>query len=121
MLGLEESAPRKMFFAHCVAMVRFKADDGRFRRLVLRALAEGWARPRELGGVCISLIRLNGAVVACSRARHRGVADRLNGQNCSALRTRRNYPGNLLRCFIECDPVIDIGLERLLTNMRRSF
>ena len=55
----------KIFFAQCLRYGRFTADNGRFRQLALRALAEGWTHPRELVAVCISLIALNGAIVEC--------------------------------------------------------
>src|SRR5580704_7968529 len=47
-LELKETGPGKAFFAQCVATAQFTADDnGRFRRLAYRALAEAWAAPRD--------------------------------------------------------------------------
>ena len=61
-LELRETPQSKAMFAQCVSFMRFAADNGRYRKFVLRALVEGWVRPRELAGVSISLIKLNGAV-----------------------------------------------------------
>ena len=61
-LELRETPQSKAMFAQCVGFARFAADNGRYRKFVLRALVEGWVRPRELAGVSISLIKLNGAV-----------------------------------------------------------
>ena len=98
------------------------ADDGRFRRLVLRALSEGWARPRELAGVCISLIKLNRAVNdgiarADSAWPARLPATELFGASAMAALSQEQ----LLCRLLECDPVTDIGLERLLTNVRHAM
>jgi SAM-dependent methyltransferase len=121
-LELKETAERKMFFAHCVKSVRFVADDGRFRKLVLRALGEGWARPRELTGVCISLIKLNAAVgdgIARANAAwpmRLPARDLFGAAGLAAL-----CADDLLCRLLECDPITDIGLERLLTNVRYAL
>ncbi len=118
-LDLAETAQRKVFFTQCVKSVRFQADDGRFRRLVLRALTEDWARPRELCGVSISLIKLNRAVgdgIARADAAWPArlpVAELLGAAGMAALAGDR-----LLWALLVRDPVTDIGLERLLTNVR---
>src|ERR1700724_1256854 len=57
-LELNETAQGKTLFAQCVRDVRFTADNGRIRKLMLRALSEGWDRPRDLAVTCISLIKL---------------------------------------------------------------
>ena len=121
-LELKETPERKIFFAHCVKSVRFVADDGRFRNLMLRALGEGWARPRELTGVCISLIKLNGAVAdGVARAdaawpARLAAADLLGAAGLAPL-----CADALLCRLLESDPITDIGLERFLTNVRSAL
>jgi SAM-dependent methyltransferase len=115
-----ESPERKLFFAHCVAQVRFKADDGRFRRVILRALAEGWARPRELTAVCLSLLRLNPSIAACAARAIAAWPRRLDGAELfGPSGFGAVTQDDLLRCLLECDPIPDIAIERLLTNLRR--
>jgi uncharacterized membrane-anchored protein len=67
-LALRETAQIKALFAQCIREARFTADDGRIRKLMLRALSEVWDRPRDLAAACISLIKLD-AVVNGSIAR----------------------------------------------------
>jgi tetratricopeptide (TPR) repeat protein/SAM-dependent methyltransferase len=121
-LELSETEQRKAFFAYCARFVRFTEDDERYRKLVLRALAEGWARPRALTGVCVSLIKLNSGVkdgIARANAAWpaRLPAAELLGSSAMAELSHDELP----RCLLECDPVTDIGLERLLTNVRYAM
>jgi SAM-dependent methyltransferase len=118
-LELRETPQTKAMFAQCVSFARFAADNGRYRKFVLRALVEGWVRPRELAGVSISLIKLNGVVKdAIARAnaawpRRVPPGELFAGADAAAL-----AQDELLCRLLECDPVTDIGLERLLTDIR---
>lgn len=121
-LALGETEFNKALFAHCVKFIQFTADDGSLRRLVRRALVEAWARPRELANVCISLIKLNGAVremIARADATWPApvaAADLLGSATLNAL-----AQDELLCRLLEHDPVTDIGLERLLTSVRHAM
>jgi SAM-dependent methyltransferase/Tfp pilus assembly protein PilF len=118
-LELSETAQCKIFFAQCVQSVRFAADNGRFRKLVLRALLEAWAAPRQLAGVCISLIKLNGAVNNGAARANAAWPARLPAMElCGASGMTALSRDELLLALLECDPVTDIDLERLLTNLR---
>jgi len=121
-LELWETATRKTFFAQCVRSVRFTADNGRFRKLVLRALSERWSPPRELTGVSISLIRLDGAVDDCIARINAAWPTRLPAAALfgpSGLTALSR--DELLRTLLECDPITDISVERLLTNVRHAI
>lgn len=119
-LEIRETPQSKALFAQCIGFGRFTADNGRFRRLVLRALLEAWVRPRDLTAVCISLIKLNPAV-------QRGIAqsdaawpDRV--PVVQVLEASGALAQDQLLCrLLECDPIIDIGLERFLTNVRHAM
>ncbi len=120
-LELSETEQSKALFARCVKLVEFKTDDGNFRKLVLRALSEAWTRPRELANVCISLIKLNPVVSEATAAANaawpaRLAADLLGSSAIAAL-----AQDDLLCRLLEYDPVTDIGLERLLTNVRSAM
>src|ERR1700733_6641583 len=65
-IEIKETEPGKALLALCIKNTRFTADpNGRFRDLALRALVEGWARPRDLTGACVSLIKLSDGVNDC--------------------------------------------------------
>ncbi len=121
-LELKETPQRKALFAQCVKLVRFTADDGGFRKLVLRAHLEGWISPRELTGVCLSLVRLDGVVNdAIARANSAWPARLPAAELFRSPAMAALAQDQLLRCLIECDPVSDVGLERLLTNVRHAM
>src|SRR6516165_569077 len=119
-LALEETAQTKTLFAQCVKEARFTADDGRIRKLMVRALSETWDRPRDLAAACISLIKLD-AVVNGSIARAnsawpaRPPATELLGVSIALSRDQ------LLGRLLECTPITDVGLERLLINVRLAM
>jgi SAM-dependent methyltransferase len=120
-LELDDSPHAKILFAQCVRDVRFTADDGRMRTLLLRALSEAWDRPRDLTGACISLIKLDHSVsVFIARANAawpaRLPAGDLLGAPIAALSQDR-----ILGCLLESSPITDVGLERLLTNVRLAL
>lgn len=119
-LEFGESAQAKAFFGQCLALGRLTADDGgRLRGLALRALAQGWAHPRQLVPACISLVALDGAVRECIARAERAwpirlpAAELFGVAGLDALSHDR-----LLHCLLESTPITDVGFERLLTNIR---
>ena len=121
-LELDETERRKAFFAHCAKFVGFGADDGRLRALMLRALTEAWARPRELAHASISLIKLDGAVSDLIRRTTAAWPDRLpaaDSFDSPALFALAN--DRLLGALLETDPIADLELERLLANVRAAM
>jgi SAM-dependent methyltransferase/Tfp pilus assembly protein PilF len=117
---LNETPQTKALFAQCVGHVQFTSDTGgRFRKLVRRALTEGWDRPRKLTNACISLIKLD-PVVSAAIARvdaawpARPPIDELLGASGLAALSR----DELLCRLLEYDATTDVGLERLLTGIR---
>jgi len=119
-LDINETAQVRSLLALCLTNMRFAADkDGKFRQLALRALAEGWARPRELTAVCISLIRLNPIVNGCIARATAAWPVRLSAAELfGAAGTAAFCEDKLLCRLMECDPLTDIGLERCLTDVR---
>jgi SAM-dependent methyltransferase len=119
---LKDTPQSRALFAQCIALARFSTDDGRFRRLVLRALVGGWVRPRELNAVSVSLMKLS-SVVKGAIVRAEGVwparlpADEMFDAGTIAALAR----DELLCRLLECDPIADVGLERLLTNVRGAM
>ncbi len=121
-LELQETPQTRAMFVQCIGAARFAGNEPRYRRLLARALAENWTRPRELTRVGIALIKLDpsikdaiaGAVAAWPA---RLPADELwNSPAIAAL-----AQNELLCRLLECDPIPDLGLERLLTNVRGAL
>ncbi|MGA8614080.1 MAG: methyltransferase domain-containing protein [Xanthobacteraceae bacterium] len=119
---LDETERRKTFFAHCAKLVVFDRDDGRVGNLVLRALTEGWARPRELSRACISLIKLDRRVNECVARANAAWPNRLPANELfGPARIAALAHNQILRRLLETDPVTDLGLERVLTNARQAI
>jgi SAM-dependent methyltransferase/tetratricopeptide (TPR) repeat protein len=118
-LELEETERRKMFFAYCAKSVTFSAENARLRKLVLRALGEGWARPRDLTRVCVSLVTLNAAIKEATVRAQAAWPQRLGaGELLGATGLAELARDELLCRLLETDPVTDLSLERLLANLR---
>jgi SAM-dependent methyltransferase len=118
-LELGESEWRKVVFVFCAKSVVFSAENNRLRGLVLRALNEGWVRPRYLTRVCVSLVTLRRAIKeAIARAQtawpqRLGVTDLFGA--AGLLELARD---ELLCRLLETERIPDLGLERLLANIR---
>lgn len=118
-LELFESPQTKALFAQCVAPARFTTDSSKLRKLLQRALRESWLQPRELTRACISLVKLNHAVANGIIRVNSAWPGRLTADQLFApSEIEALVHDQLLSTLLEFDPVIDIGLERLLTNIR---
>src|SRR6516225_7942929 len=119
-LALRETAQTKALFAQCIREARFTADDGRIRKLMLRALSEVWDRPRDLAAACISLIKLDAVVNDFIARANSAWPTRLPVTELLDLSIALSRD-QLLRRLLECTPITDAGLERLLTNVRLAM
>ncbi len=119
-IELDDTPRARELFVESAKPVRFTAENPRARALLLRALAECWCRPRELTGVCISLIKLNPHVADCiariTAARPEGVDAK---SPFAASGVAMLAEDSLLAALLQCNSLSDIGLERLLTTIRR--
>ena len=115
-----ETAQTKAFFAQCLGLGRLTADnDGRFRGLALRALAEGWTHPRQLVQACVSLVALDGVISACVARAERAWPARLPAVELfGASGLQALSRDALLHGLLQSTPITDVGFERLLTNIR---
>jgi tetratricopeptide (TPR) repeat protein/SAM-dependent methyltransferase len=119
---LRDTPQNRELFAECIRFVRFRVDDARLRKLLLRALLEGWARPRDLTGVCISLIKLDSAVIDGIARANAAWPARLPAPELFGTSEFAALADNELLCsLLGCDALTDIGLERLLTNVRSAM
>jgi SAM-dependent methyltransferase len=122
-LALHDAPLAKTLFAHCLRSMRF-TDKRQLPNtsLILRALSEGWGGPRTLTAACTSLIQLNPIIsqwidrVAAGWPTRLPATELLTSPLPAALAKDK-----LLVGLLKCDLVADIGLERLLTNLRHAF
>jgi SAM-dependent methyltransferase len=119
-LAFHETAETKILFAQCVREARFTADDGRIRKLMLRALWETWDRPRELAAACISLIKIDTVVNGFIARANSSWPARLPATELFDLSIALSRDQLLCR-LLESSPITDVGLERLLTNVRLAM
>jgi SAM-dependent methyltransferase len=121
-LELRETPLTQALFANYLQFAEFgKDNNGRFRELALRALSEGWGRPRTLARACISLIRLD-PIIADGIARSDAAwPARLSPDELFGTRLVAALAADpVLIALLKCDPATDLGIERLLTNVRHA-
>src|SRR5215469_4072423 len=119
-LALRETAQTKRLFAQCIREARFTGDDGRIRKLMLRALSEIWDRPRDLAAASISLIKLDAVVNGFIARANSAWPTRLPVTELLDLSIALSRDQLLCR-LLECTPITDVGFERLLTNVRLAM
>jgi 2-polyprenyl-3-methyl-5-hydroxy-6-metoxy-1,4-benzoquinol methylase len=121
-LELKETPQTRTLFAHCLGLAQFTADDGRFRKLALRALTENWGRLRSLTRACISLVKLDPVVSDWSARAATIWPARLPAAELRASALLETLAKDeLLIALLKSDLIPDIGLERLLSNVRHMF
>ena len=122
-IEINETPQGKALFAHAVKAARFSADkNGRIRKLMLRALTEGWAPPRELTAACLSLVKLNKPLLGCIERADAAWPRRLPAPELfGAAGVAALADDQLLQKLLECDPLPDLAIERLLTNVRAAM
>jgi len=122
-IEIRETPQGRALFADWVKTIRFGgAVDARVRRLVLRALVEGWAQPRELTAACISLIKCGGTVNDCIRRADAAWPARLPAAKLFGAAGPAELADDELLCWLlECDPLTDVALERFLTSARLAL
>jgi tetratricopeptide (TPR) repeat protein/SAM-dependent methyltransferase len=119
---LHETDETRQSFAQCVRLVRFTSENPALRNLVLRALKEGWARPRDLAGVCISAIKLDSAVKDLILRVNSAWPERLPPEEMLGESGAAALAQNpLLRAQLDFDLLADLDLERIFTNLRYAM
>ncbi len=121
-LELRETAEVRGLFAQCVRQVRFTSENEALRKLLLRAVQEGWARPRDLVSVSISAIKLKAGARELIARVNAAWPERLPVEemlSASGSITLARDP--LLRVLLESDLASDLDLERVLTNVRHAM
>jgi SAM-dependent methyltransferase len=119
-LELRETPEIRGLFTHCIRQLRFTSENEALRKLLLRAVREGWARPRDLAQVSISAIKL-GAGAKDLIARSNAVwPERLPVREMNAASGALAHDP-LLRTLLETDLASDLDLERVLTNVRHAM
>ena len=112
----------RTLFAHCLGAARPTEDNGRIRTLAFRALSEGWGRPRTLTGACVSLIKLNPIVADWIARSNAAWPGRLSPDELLASPLPATLAADpLLIGLLKYDPVTNVGLERLLANVRHAL
>lgn len=121
-LELSETAQTRAMFAQCVAVARFGSNASRYRRWLTRALVEGWTRPRELTRAAITLIKRSATIADAIARVDAAWPRRLAPQELRDAAIIASLAQDDLLCrLLETDPITDLGLERLLTNVRGAI
>jgi len=119
---LRDNPQSRTLFVQCVRGAPVTADPGGLRKMMLRALSEGWAPPRELTRVCIALVKSNGAIR--DALAHTGATWPARPAPDDFWRSpelRTLAEDDLLCRLLQSDPIPDIGLEGALANARAAM
>ena len=121
-LAIRETPQGKALFAHCARFVRFTADNARYRALLTRALIESWSRPRALTAAAISLVKCDTTIRDWIGRANAAWPARLPAAELLASAVINVLAlDELLHRVLETELITDVGLERLLTNVRHAL
>ena len=121
-IELNETPRARAMFVQCVAAARFGSNATRYRRWLARALVEGWARPRELTRAAITVIKRSATIADAIARVDAAWPRRLPPDELWDSAIIAALAGDDLVCrLLESDPIADLGLERLLTNVRGAI
>ncbi|AFL72915.1 tetratricopeptide repeat protein [Thiocystis violascens] len=117
-----ESIKVRSGFARCLGRLSFQHEDPAIRRLLIRALREAWCRPNELMTVGRDFLQLNPALVAAIQRAERAWPNPVSREELLGTSGIAALADDeLLVALLETTPICDVGLERLLTLLRRSL
>jgi SAM-dependent methyltransferase len=119
-LVAKDDAEARTLFVQCVRSADRVPTVPGFRRLMIRALREPWARPTGLTGPAIALIKSQPIVAAGIRAAMASWPRRLNPSECGPVISAL-AADELLRTVLNTALVNDGELERLLTSVRAAL
>jgi 2-polyprenyl-3-methyl-5-hydroxy-6-metoxy-1,4-benzoquinol methylase len=112
-----DDADARALFVECVGRANRLPTIPGFRRLMLRALREAWARPVWLTGAAIAAVTSEPAVAAGIQAAMASWPQRLSPQECAPA-IRVLAADELFRAVLNTALINNPGLERLLTSVR---
>ncbi|MBO0758033.1 MAG: methyltransferase domain-containing protein, partial [Bradyrhizobiaceae bacterium] len=114
-----QSHETKELFARCVRNLEATTPSEEHRVLVMRALVEGWGRPKEFARFALSLVKLNPEIATCMRQARALYPRRLPAHELiSTTMLEAVARDQLLRCVMESTRVQDIDIEVFLTAAR---
>ena len=121
-LELRETHETQRLFAQCARLVRLTSENESLRRLLLRALRERWGRPRDLGGVSISAIKLASAVKNLIQRTNSAWPGRLSPDDILGASGAAALADDSLLCeLLKFDLLQDLDLERVFTSLRHAM
>ena len=116
-LAVKDTQDGRALFAQCVASADRLPQVPDFRRLITRALREGWARPGSLTSAAIAVIKAEPTVATTVRVAMQSWPQRLTpGAVGPAIGVLSQ--DELARAVLDSAPVNDPEFERLLVNVR---
>jgi tetratricopeptide (TPR) repeat protein/SAM-dependent methyltransferase len=120
-LELGETTETKALLANALR-ANAAIPDNRRRSLLERALCEGWLRPHDLIDAAIAVIKRDARANDCiARAAAAWPARLPPTEVLAAARTAALAQDRLFCRALQCAPVTDVGLERLLANIRHAM
>jgi SAM-dependent methyltransferase len=121
-IELSDTPRARAMFAQCIAGARLGRNASRYRRWLSRALVESWARPRELTRASIAVIKRSASVADAIARADAAWPNRLSHDELWDDAIIATLAQDDLLCrLLETDPITDVGLERLLTNVRAAL
>ena len=116
-LAVKDTPDSRTLFTQCVRSADRLPPVPEFRRLLIQALREAWARPVGLTGPALALVKNQPPVANAIRTAMMAWPQRLSPQACGPAITVL-ATDDLLRAVLDTALVNDAGLERLLTSIR---
>ena len=119
-LAALDTPSARLLFVQCVRGATSFPGGPTFRNLLTRAIAETWARPVELGGAAIALVKVSLAITDGIKLAMQVWPRRLTASEIAPC-LGPLVADELLRAILESTPICDAGFERLLTSVRAAL
>ena len=121
-LLLREDDTAKLLFTQWIGAAQSFPTDTDFRRLLIRAISEGWDRPTSFLPAALAILKHEGSTAECIRRATESwphlppAADLFGSAGLSPVANDQ-----LLSCLLQTGANIDIDIERFLTAARRAL
>lgn len=121
-LHIRETSKARSIFFTCAKHLQIAEIDGETRENLVKALTTPWGKPSELVRICMDVVKLDDAILACVTQASMAWPQRLSAAQLFGMNGYTATSATpLLAAILTATPICDLEMERFLTMVRHAM